>query len=264
MSEAPFSRRHGLSGPREGTVIRDAVPNGLRTRFLDVLRSLKLAGLGGVVLHNLFCQVTDDIPENSIDGSLAFDEAARLIYKCPWFQFYEIVEELSGLFQKDEAVAFAKAMNEAFVRWGIGWQLVNGEVVIRGDEAFEGTLRTAVVALEEDAKPTAAGHLRAAIGALSARPKPNTCGAVAQAINSVECVLGEITGATMTLGEYLKKNSGLFHPALKKGIEGVYGYASDEGARHGKEGTEPALEEAEFAVAVCAAVCTLLTRKHPK
>jgi hypothetical protein len=68
----------------------------------------------------------------------------------------------------------------------------------------------------------------------------------------------------MTLGDYLKKNPGLFHPALKNGLYGIYGYASDEGARHGKEGTEPAREEAEFVVAVCAAVCTLLSRKHPK
>jgi hypothetical protein len=67
----------------------------------------------------------------------------------------------------------------------------------------------------------------------------------------------------MTLGEYLNRHPGLFHPALKKGLHGIYGYACDEGARHGKEGTEPTREEAEFAVAVCAAVCTLLTRKHP-
>ena len=68
----------------------------------------------------------------------------------------------------------------------------------------------------------------------------------------------------MTLGKYLNKHPLLFHPALKKGIDGVYGYASDEGARHGKEGTEPTTEEAEFAVAVCAAVCTLLARRHPE
>jgi hypothetical protein len=77
-------------------------------------------------------------------------------------------------------------------------------------------------------------------------------------------VLGEITGEAMTLGEYLKKHSGLFHPALKKGLEGIWGYASDEGARHGKAGIEPSREDAEFVFAVCAATCTLLTRKHPK
>lgn len=124
-------------------------------------------------------------------------------------------------------------------------------------------MKTAVAVLEEDTKPTAAGHMRFAISALSSRPRANACGAVAHATSAVECVLGEITGEETTLGKYLDKNPGLFHPALKKGLDGIYGYASDEGARHGKEGTEPSREEAEFAVAVCAAVCTLLTRKHP-
>jgi hypothetical protein len=77
-------------------------------------------------------------------------------------------------------------------------------------------------------------------------------------------VLGEITtGKKKGLSEYLQENPGLFHPALKEGLDKVYGYASDV-ARHGKEGTQPAHEDAEFVVATCAAVCTLLTRKHPK
>jgi hypothetical protein len=155
-------------------------------------------------------------------------------------------------------------MNTAFEKWGAGWQIVNGLVVVRGDERFENTLKTAVTELEKDNKPTAAGHLQFAIAALSKRPAANTSGAVAHATNAVECVLGEITGETMTLGEYLKKNQALFHPALQRGLGGIYGYASDEGARHGKEGTEPRREDAEFVVAICAAVCTLLIRKRPK
>jgi len=166
--------------------------------------------------------------------------------------------------EEASAFPFQQDINNYFTYAGIGWKLENGKVIARGDDAFEGTVKTAVAALEEGETPTAAGHLRFAIAALSARPKPNTSGAVAHATNAVECVLGEITGATMTLGEYLNKNPGLFHPALKKGLHGIYGYASDEGARHGKEGTEPTGEEAEFAVATCSAVCTLLTRKRPK
>jgi len=68
----------------------------------------------------------------------------------------------------------------------------------------------------------------------------------------------------MTLGKYLDKHSALFHPALRKGLDGIYGYASDEGARHGKEGTAPDRDDAAFVVAACAAICTLLTKKHPK
>jgi hypothetical protein len=157
-----------------------------------------------------------------------------------------------------------EAINDFFFEKGIGWQLRDEEIVMRGDQAFEKTLKMAVTVLTTDAKPTAAGLLQFALDALSLRPKANTSGAVAQATNAVECVLGQVTGQEMTLGRYLDKHSTLFHPALKKGLDGIYGYASDEGARHGKEGTEPAPEEAEFVVATCAAVCTLLTRKHPR
>jgi hypothetical protein len=177
-------------------------------------------------------------------------------------EFHET--ELADLEESARHAPLQAELNKYFVHAGIGWQLVDGKVVTRGDEAFESTLKTAVTALEEDTKPTAAGHLRFALDALSARPKANTSGAVAHATNAVECVSGEITGETMTLGNYLKKYPGLFHPALKKGLDGIYGYASDEGARHGKEGTEPSSEDAEFVVATCAAACTLLTRKHPK
>jgi hypothetical protein len=167
-----------------------------------------------------------------------------------------------GRIVKDHAPQFENEINEYFAYAEIGWQLRNGVIKTRGDETFESTVNTAMSVLKEARKPTAASHLQFAISALSARPRPNTGGAVAHSTNAVECVLGEITGEAMTLGKYLDKHPDLFHPALKKGLNGIYGYASDEGARHGKEGTEPSGEQAEFAVAVCAAVCTLLTRKY--
>lgn len=133
---------------------------------------------------------------------------------------------------------------------------------MRGDEAFENTVKTSVTALAKENKPTAAQHIESALHALSTRPKPNTSDAVSNATKALECVCGEITGTSMTLGDYLKKNQNLFHPALKKELEGIYGYASDAGARHGKEGVEPALADAEFVLAVRAATCALLSRRH--
>src|ERR1019366_719847 len=143
------------------------------------------------------------------------------------------------------------------------WQLANGEVVQRGDGAFESTIREADAVLVKSGRPTAAGHLKSARRALSERPKANTAGTVAHATSAVECVLGEITGESLTLGKYLDRHSKLFHPALKKALDGIYGYASDAGARHGKEGIEPSLDEAQFAVSTCAAACTLLTNRPP-
>ena len=208
----------------------------------------------------------------SLDG---LDAIREMIDECHWSRVYDVVEAVykdlkvpvedeGGGIVTDHAPKFENEINEYFVYAEIGWQLRNGVIRTRGDEVFENSVNTAVKALEEDEKPTAAGHILFAIKALSTRPKANTSGAVTHATSAVECVLGEITGAPMGIGDYLKRNPQLFHAALKKGLEGIYGYASDEGARHGKEGTEPTREDAEFVIATCSAVCTLLVRKHPK
>jgi len=219
-------------------------------------------------MHKVVCAVLQKWPDQNL---LPYRDYKKHIQDCEWFRIYDIIEGLYQLQLKKNIShvsythSFVEAINEAFFEQNIGWQIdSDGKVVTRGDEEFEATVKTAVSVLHTDQKPTAAGHLRSAVAALSARPKANTSGAVAHATSAVECVLGAITGQTMTLGKYLDKHSSLFHPALKKGLDGIYGYASDVGARHGKEGTEPAFEEAGFVLATCAAVCTLLTRKHSK
>jgi len=278
-----FSERQGYIPPKEIS-FRDELPVKLRMPIFDILRRSVRSAFLWERIEKLFSPYgTDDLPQSS--GSIAISReedspeligAKRVLLSYPWFRVYDIIEDIFDQLDfhdrelssdpEEEAMAlpFQRDINDYFKHVGIGWQLVNGKIVTRGDEAFEGTVNTAVVVLQENEKPTAASHLQFAISALSARPKPNTSGAVAHATNAVECVLGKITGQEMTLGKYLDKNPVLFHPALKKGLDGIYGYASDEGARHGKEGTEPGREEAEFVVAVCAAVCTLLTRKYPK
>jgi|SRR5271157_50601 len=269
----PFSKRQGyLNEAREITIREDAPEN---LRYCVTQTAIEM-GYYPSTLREIMCRVLREVPNrgNWSEYPNVWGEVQDLMAGCEWFKVYDIIEALhahlresdreSGIKQQRHASQFADEINSFFLEKGIGWQLVNGEIVTRGDEAFENTVKTAVKVLEGDEKPTAAGHLQFALSALSARPKANTSGAVAHATSAVECVLGEITGQAMTLGEYLNKNPGLFHPALKKGLHGIYGYASDEGARHGKEGTEPAREEAEFAVAVCAAACTLLTKKHPK
>jgi hypothetical protein len=288
-----FSERHGYSQPK-GITYRGELPVKLRIPIFEILeRGFHFGFLWKRINALLNPYGTDDAYDYDawIPAAPGEDDkiAKRVFLTCPWFRVYDVIEDIfDGLVsyyrtftdEQYRLVLFQQEINDYFKYVGIGWQLVTetvrqplppghppiveGKIVARGDEVFEDTVKTAVAVLEEDAKPTAARHLRFAISALSTRPKANTSGAVAHATSAVECVLGEITGQATTLGKYLDKNATLFHPALKKGLDGIYGYASDEGARHGKEGTEPAREEAEFAVAVCAAVCTLLTRKRPE
>ena len=273
----PFSKRNQYIQPPEISV-REELPPKLRRPLADIAARRVGAEALRQIVENVLDPYGLNPQQSRADGWFYVDTdliaARERIDACSWFHVYDIMEAVHRYLARQQgaipvegtprAPVFEREINTYFVQTGIGWQLVNGEIVTRGNEAFEGTVKTAVTVLEQSSKPTAAGHLRFAINALSARPKANTSGAVAQATSAVECVLGEITGQAMTLGKYLDRNPTLFHSALKKGLDGIYGYASDEGARHGKEGTEPAREEAEFAVAVCAAVCTLLTRKHGK
>jgi hypothetical protein len=127
--------------------------------------------------------------------------------------------------------------------------------------AVEHSVDFAVAHLRTFGRETAAHHLRFASEALS---QGNRSGAVSQATNAVECVLGDITGEAITLGKYLDKHPSLFHPALRKALDGIYDVASDSGARHGKEGIQPGLEEAQFAVTTCVAVCTLISSTNRK
>jgi hypothetical protein len=277
-----FSQRYGYADQAKEIIVREELPVELRRPIEKILHRY----ISETVLNEAAKELSDpygidpplvqtvpvEVYREDSDAALVF---RRFLLNCPWFQVYNVVEDVLDQLdfheteraEPDERARFGPLqndLNDYFVYAGIGWQLVNGKMVTRGDEAFESTLKTAVTVLEEDTKPTAAGHLKFATSALSARPTANTSGAVAHATSAVECVLGEITGRPMPLGKYLDKHPDLFHPALKKGLDGIYGYASDEGARHGKEGTQPSREEAEFVVATCAAACTLLTRKHPK
>jgi hypothetical protein len=274
MSDAPFSRRQGITGPPVGTLIRSEIPPSIRLALYNTLRKGVFFNEHSFDLFNLVYSALQVLPPHVVTFENGWLAARQRIFECEWFQFLNLVEEIyKHLLKRDRNYTGARAripedfgamINELFSEGDIGWQLASGRVFLRGNDAFEHTINNSVAVLEEDEKPTAAGHLRFALSALSARPKANTSGAVTHATSAVECVLGEITtGKKKGLSDYLQENPGLFHPALKEGLGKIYAYASDV-ARHGKEGTEPASEDAEFAFAACAAVCTLLMKKHPK
>lgn len=266
---ASFSQRHGYSGHAKEITVREDAPESIRVVAFNTAASL---GLGGHSLRDIVCEALRKRPDpdNWSEGNV-WREAEYEFYECDWFKVYDIIEALyATLLKRDErlfeknAPGFEKELNDAFVEEGIGWQLVKGQIVARGDEGFQKAVKTAASQLQENQRPTAASHIQSAVRALSARPKANTPGAVAHATSAVECLLHDITGHAMTLGGYLDKYPQLFHPALKKALNGVYGYASDAGARHGKEGKEPNFDEAQFVVTTCAATCTLLTAMNPK
>ena len=189
------------------------------------------------------------------------EEVQSLIRGCDWFKVYDFIEALQANFGQRGDDSFADAINEFFVDEGIGWQLVDSQILTRGPEAFETIVTEAKAALETSERPTAAGHLHDALQGLSRRPKPDLSGAAYHAMGALECVARDLTGdPKATLGDVLKRHPGLLPKPLDSALSQVWGFASNE-ARHVLEGRGISREEAELLVGLSATVCTYLLRK---
>ena len=206
--------------------------------------------------------------------------AKRVLMNCEWFQLYDVIEDVYAQLDHHETelapheeleegeelrtVTLERGMNQYFRYAGIGWQMINGLIVSRGDDAFEATVKTAVSELADGGRPTAADRIAKAIRNLSTRPTPDYSGAISHATGAMECVLHDLTGEKKTLGDYLKRYQNFFPGNMREALKALWGFTSQEGARHGQEGVEPPREDAEFVVAIAAAVSTYLNRKHPR
>lgn len=278
-----FSQRQGYAQPPKDIAYRGEIPEQLRIPIYDILRRyVPSAFLMERVeaIFNPYGIAPLEKYEHAVPIAKYEDNANTIAFKrfilgCKWYEIYDITEdafaqlrfhdqELADPDEERRAFPMQHELNEYFAYAGIGWKMEKGKFVARQDEAVENAIGVAITQLETGQRPTAARHLESAVRALSERPRPNTPGAVAHATSAVECVLNDVTGQSASLGTYLKRLPDFVHPALRKALDGIYGYASEAGARHGKEGKEPSFEEAQFAVTSCAAVCTLLNTMNPK
>jgi hypothetical protein len=191
---------------------------------------------------------------------------------CEWYELYDIIEaiyadllrESQEYHRPGESIRpqyFVDELNKYFLKKGIGWQVTEGEVRVRGEQAFENTLTDATNALSKAGRPTAAKEIRQALHDLSRRPEADLTGALQHALAAVECVMRDVTGdQKATLGGLLSRYKGTIPAPLDQAVEKIWGFASEQG-RHLKEGKEPNHDEAELAVHVVAAVATYLSKK---
>jgi hypothetical protein len=282
MANGRFSERQGYVRPRE-IVYRDELSDQLRQPIIDIIRRSASREFLRETINRIFnpygidalpkrdCAMTITHEEDHPD----FTDIKRVLLACEWFRLYDLLEriydrlyfhdtELSSPDDDPQGHPFQQELNDYFVYAGIGWQMSGGQIILRGDHAFERIVQTAETELKAAGRSTAAERIGNAIRNLSLRPKPDFSGAISNATGAMECVLHDITGKGMTLGEYVKRCPDLFPGAMKTAFGSLWGYASDEGARHGKEGVEPAREEAEFIVGIAASLTTYLNRKHPR
>ena len=218
MSDQTFSERHGFVPQAALITIRQDAPYDLRGL---IPRLAYGCGLKPSTVRELACTATSraEDPNNwsefpNIDG-----EVRDIVDQYDWFDVYDIIEAIAARLRgrddrnfgerEDRVEVFTSRINRAFRKHGIGWQLIDDRIEVRGEEVFETVARPTIDALADAGWETTAVQLHEALKDLSRRPEPDITGAIHHAMAAVECLAREVTGDKDTLGAIIKRHPGL-------------------------------------------------------
>lgn len=261
-----FSERLGLDLPDVEITIRHDAPEWLRSLVLSIAYEVNIQPSA---LRSILCEKMMESPDlNNWSEFPNIDvEVHGLLENAPWFFVYDLIEVTHAMllhthaYDLSRAGKFAEKINRVFRKKGIGWQLVDGRIQMRGPEIFEHTVQTAITLAGESSRDVARRELLEALRDLSRRPEPELTGAIQHAMAALECVARSVTrDPKLTLGEWLKRNPQTFPVPLNHAVEKLWGYTSEYG-RHLNEGHPPSFEEAEMVVGVAGALTVYLLRK---
>jgi AbiJ N-terminal domain 4 len=257
----PFSERHGFKPAEREISVRHEFPVDLRSIVVDFAYE---SGLRPAHARPIVCKVLRkrEDPSNWSEYPNVDGEVRQRLDDAEWYEVYDVIEAFHRwLAREGDSEKFERELNNFFRKEGIGWQLANGQVEIRGAEALQQVVEKGEHDLAEKKLKTAAGELKQALADLSRRPEADVTGAVQHALAAVECSAREVTGHTKaTLGEVIKRNPGFFPPPLDSAVEKMWGYASERG-RHLREGEEPTEEQAHLVVGLSAALASFIASK---
>jgi hypothetical protein len=252
----PFSKRQGYQTEKEITVRNDA-PAWFRNGVLELMTEQDIKPSK---LRKIACKIFFLEPDsyNWSEYPNVWEEVQQIIEGRQWYEVYDFIEAVCDAHDADQKLV--DALNEYFRDAGVGWQLKDCQIEIRGPESFERSVHEAAQTLEAANRTTAANEFKEAIHDLSRRPDADITGAIQHAVAGLECAVREKCGDNATLGKLLNDYPDLLPKPLDEAAKKVWGYAS-EMARHIQEGRTPTLEEAELAVAMAASIATYITKK---
>jgi hypothetical protein len=199
----------------------------------------------------------------------------ELVLGRTWWEVYDLCEAFVEYIAKGQkysapmyrrlaeqsAAEFQKKLDDAMKDLGLGWQMEHGRVVAREDGPIEALLGEAGDALAGAKLGTSAEHLAQARADLSRRPKPDLTGCVHHSIAALEAVARECSGdAKATLGQVIERHAEQLgiRPPLDQALIKLWGFSSEEGGRHGREGSEPTRREAVLLFGFAASMIAFL------
>lgn len=265
-----FSRRHGFRASEPPITIWDDAPEDFRHALLSTAGDK--CGLKPYTLRDIVCGVLRKRPDpsNWSEYPNVWGEVESQVYGCEWYRVYDITEAIRGHLVENasypaeedaKVVLFDDEINTALRELGIGWQIRDGIIQTRGDDAFEKVVTTAQDVLLAADKTTAHNELLEALKDISRRPEPDSTGAIQHSMAALECVAKDITGQrNATLGQILSRNGIIVPKPLDQAVDKVWGFASDK-ARHVREGQALDRHEAHLVVGLAATLVNYLVHK---
>lgn len=257
MTES-FSGRQGYRPPDAEITIREDAPESLRHAILQIAKGL---GMKPSQIREHICEVllVAPDPNNWTENPNIRDEVQWLIENCDWYKVYDIAEKLYAALYFNNREKFSDRLNQFFREKGIGWEMEDGQIVLRG-EVFSEHTKKVVSILNKTGRTNAAQEIQEAIRDISRRPDPDITGAIQHAMAGLEATARDLTGQPNdTLGKLIPKLD--IPKPLDAAVEKMWGFASNSG-RHIKEGQVTNTSEAELVVSVACAVCTFLIRQN--
>lgn len=251
-----FSQRHGFAPSDVEILIRNDAPEEVRIAVVVGARDL---GLSPSAIRETVCGLLLKRPDpsNWSEYPNVWGEVHAIIEDCSWYRVYEIAEALSKKLElRGHSEEYAKILNRCFYENGIGWKMLKGEILHRGDTDSD-TIQQALQNLEVTERKTAASELREAQKDISRRPSPDTTGAIHHSIAALEAVAKDISDKPNdTLGQLIPSLD--IPQPIDKAAEKIWGFASNC-ARHVREGQVVRPAEAELVVNFSSALCSYLT-----
>jgi len=268
-----FSKRYKLRPTPEGLVCED-VPESARIGLYYILEQF-FDWLELDELYKDLCVVLR-ISRQSRDYNLeTFEDVMavpieELIMKCDWWRFYDICEvifkSLEPVYQQIER--FAEQVNTLFIDEQLGFEMRKGKIEKVGSGFINAKVREARYLLKDPEFKGADEHFEKAIKHLNVRPNPDVENCVKDAVSAIESVGRIIVNDEKALLSDIVKGmvgKGTIPKPLDQTIQKLYAYRGDQpGVAHGLVGaSEVTVDEAEFVLAMSAAIIIYLVKKGP-